>query len=100
MRCLRIRSFRRLLQQSLRGTFLFPTAARYVPLPELALCLGTDDTASAYHISANAWPEYGLSGARLSGAVLVCRIRYFALRGFNVGIKSAPARLATLMRFL
>jgi hypothetical protein len=64
------------------------------------LRLGTDDIASAYRVLQSASPQYNVAAVWMpktkdgKGG----RVMYFALRGFNFGLRSAPAHLATLMR--
>ena len=68
--------------------------------PDCRLKLGTDDIASAYRVLLSASPQYNEAAvwrpraADGSGG----HVSYFALRGFNFGLKSAPVHLATLMR--
>ena len=80
----------------------FPAAvaaefAKYVSLDSLLLRLGTDDIASAYRILVNAWPEFSVAAVWRPAARGGPGVSYFALRGFNFGLKSAPVHLATLM---
>ena len=80
----------------------FPAAvaaefAKYISLEELGLRLGTDDIASAYRILVNAWPEYSVAAVWRPAARGGPGVSYFALRGYNFGLKSAPVHLATLM---
>ena len=78
--------------------------ARRVPLDRLRLRIGTDDIASAYRILNNACPEYSVAAvwrpAERCSPGEEPGVAYFALRGFNFGLKSAPLHLATLMRAL
>ena len=75
--------------------------AKYFRLDELQIRLGTDDIASAYRVLVSAGPEYNVAAvwrpASRSKDGRGC-VKYFALRGFNFGLKSAPVHLATLMR--
>ena len=74
--------------------------ARFVPLHELCLKLGTDDIASAYRILVSSMPEYNVAAVWVPASLCddnVASVGYFALRGFNFGLKSAPVHLATLM---
>ena len=69
--------------------------------PGVRLRLGTDDIASAYRVLASAEPEYNVAAVWCPGGVDASAdpgVQYFALRGFNFGLKSAPVHLATLMR--
>ena len=73
----------------------------YKSLPKSCrLRIGTDDIASAYRVLQSASPQYNVAAvwqpkaADGSGG----EVKYFALRGFNFGLKSAPVHLATLMR--
>ena len=67
---------------------------------DVRLRLGTDDIASAYRVLLSGAPQYNIAAVwhpqepdGRGG-----RVEYFALRGFNFGLKSAPVHLATLMR--
>ena len=71
--------------------------AKHVPLDALLLRLGTDDIASAYRILVNEWPEFSVAAVWRPAARGGPGVSYFALRGFNFGLKSAPVHLATLM---
>jgi len=72
---------------------------KYLP-SSCKLRVGTDDIASAYRVLLSASPQYNVAAVWQpraedgSGG----HVSYFALRGFNFGLKSAPAHLATLMR--
>ena len=75
--------------------------AKYVSIESLSLRLGTDDIASAYRILPSSMPEYTVTAVWKPGSL--CdggrgHVAYFALRGFNFGLKSAPLHLASLMK--
>ena len=73
---------------------------KFLP-PGTMLRLGTDDIASAYRVLVSAQPEYNVAAVWRppgTGGSLEGGVAYFALRGFNFGLKSAPLHLATLMR--
>jgi hypothetical protein len=74
--------------------------AKHLKLTDMNLRLGTDDIASAYRILVSAMPEYNVAAVWMPGPQCddgVAKVCYFALRGFNFGLKSAPVHLATLM---
>jgi hypothetical protein len=75
--------------------------AKYFGLKELRLRLGTDDIASAYRVLVSSGPEYNVAAVWRPASRSKDgkgKVMYFALRGFNFGLKSAPVHLATLMR--
>ena len=74
---------------------------KYLPAT-CRLRLGTDDIASAYRVLQSAAPQYNVAAVwqpkARDGSESGGKVVYFALRGFNFGLKSAPVHLATLMR--
>ena len=73
--------------------------AKYIPLEALRMRLGTDDIASAYRVLVSAAPQYTIAAVwRPAAAGVKGAVKYFVLRGFNFGLKSAPVHLATLMK--
>jgi len=74
--------------------------AKYVPPGELKMRLGTDDIASAYRVLVSAAPQYTIAAVWQPAWVdgKAGKVKYFVLRGFNFGLKSAPVHLATLMK--
>ena len=71
--------------------------AKHVPLECLCLRLGTDDIASAYRVVACSQPQYNIAAVWQPPERGGPGVKYFALRGFNFGLKCAPVHLATVL---
>ena len=78
-----------------------PEFGKYVDFGSVQLGIGTDDFAAAYDHRVcipTAEPEYTIAAVwKPAAGGEEGGVFYFALRGFNFGLKSAPLHLATVL---
>ena len=77
--------------------------AKHISVDKLFLRLGTDDIASAYRILVSARPEYNVAAVWKPASLCedsAGKVCYFALRGFNFGLKCAPGLVPRAVRSL